>query len=104
MNKQYVEQREGGYWISGLRGSLESVVFAIQEGISPETIASEHFPVLTLEQVNGAITYYLSHREEIDSYLRQIETDFQNFQQATRDPKFSRKLVQAHRDIQPAQS
>jgi hypothetical protein len=28
----------------------------------------DSFPVLTLEQVYGAITYYLAHQAEIDTY------------------------------------
>ncbi|MCL4261636.1 MAG: DUF433 domain-containing protein [Anaerolineae bacterium] len=102
MIEQYVEQRDQGYWVSGSRVSLESVVFAFLDGLSPETIAAECFPVLTLEQVYGVITYYLSHRQEIDAYLRQAEADFNAFQQVTNDPAFSRKLAKVRRDIQVA--
>lgn len=104
MDKQYVEHHDDGYWISGSRVSLESVVFAFLDGISPETIVAEYFPVLTLEQVYGAITYYLSHRDEIDNYLRQVEDEYKALQQATRDPGFSRKLAKARRELKPAQS
>ena len=99
-NQMYVEQREQGYWISGSRVSLESVVFAFLDGLSPETIASECFPVLTLEQVYGAITYYLSHRQAVDAYLKQVETETEAFQQATQDPEFSRKMAKARRELQ----
>lgn len=104
MDKQYIEQRDQGYWVFGSRVSLESVVFAFLDGLSPETIAAECFPVLTLEQVYGAITYYLSHREAIDSYLRQVETEFQDFQQTTNDAAFSRRMAQARRELNPASS
>jgi len=50
MNPQYVEQREGGHWISGTRVSLDSIVYAFLQGQTPESIA-QSFPVLTLEQV-----------------------------------------------------
>lgn len=102
MNEQYVEQRDGGYWVSGSRVSLESVIFVFLDGLSPETIVAECFPTLTLEQVYGAITYYLSHRAEMDSYLRQVDTEFTAFQETTRDPAFSRKLAKARRNMQPA--
>jgi uncharacterized protein (DUF433 family) len=98
-NQMYVEQREQGYWISGSRVSLESVIFAFLDGLSPETIASECFPVLTLEQVYGAITYYLRHRQEVDAYLKQVEIEIEAFQQATRDPEFSRKMAKARREL-----
>jgi uncharacterized protein (DUF433 family) len=102
MEKQYVEQRDQGYWISGSRVSLESVIFAFLDGLSPETIAAECFPVLSLEQVYGAITYYLSRRQEVDTYLRQMNAEFEAFQQANQDPEFSQKMAQARRQIRLA--
>lgn len=104
MNKQYVEQRDQGYWVSDSRVSLESVIFAFLDGLSPETITAECFPVLTLEQVYGAITYYLSHCAEVGVYLQQVEAGFQAFHKTTSDPAFSRKLAQARRELRPAQS
>lgn len=100
MDKQYVERRDEGYWISGSRVSLESVIFAFLDGLSPETIVAECFPVLTLEQAYGAITYYLSNRTEIDAYLQRVDTESKAFQQATKDPAFSRKLAKARRKMQ----
>ena len=102
MVKQFVEQRDQGYWVSGSRASLESVIFAFRDGLSPETIAAECFPVLSLEQVYGAITYYLSHRQEIDIYLRQMNAEFEAFQQANHDSEFSQKIAQTHRSFQLA--
>lgn len=93
MNEQYVEQRDQGYWITGSRVSLESVIFAFLDGLSPETIVSECFPILTLEQVYGAITYYLSHRRQLDHYLQNIDAEFTAFQQTVSDPLFARKLA-----------
>ena len=73
--KSYIEQRDGGYWVAGTRVSLDSLVYASREGQTAESMA-QSFPVLTLEQVYGAITYYLAHREIIDAYLQQQETNF----------------------------
>lgn len=102
MEKQYIEQRDQGYWISGSRVSLESVIFAFLDGLSPETIVSECFPVLSLEQVYGAITYYLSNRQEIDTYLQQMNAEFEAFQHATHDPEFLRKMTRSRRQMQLA--
>jgi uncharacterized protein (DUF433 family) len=106
MEKSYVEQREGGYWIAGTRVSLDSIVLAFLQGLSPETIASECFPTLTLERIYGAIAYYLAHRGEIDAYLKQADAEFAAFSQAARnaDPEFSRHLAAACRQIQMAGS
>ena len=106
MEKAYVEKHDEGYWISGTRISLDSVVVAFLQGLSPETIAGECFPTLTLEQVYGAITYYLAHRPEVDAYLKQAESEFEALRQAAHsaDADFSRKLSEARRQMQTASS
>jgi uncharacterized protein (DUF433 family) len=106
MEKCYVEKREEGYWVAGTRVSLDSIVLAFLDRLSPETIVTECFPVLTLEQAYGAITYYLAHRAEIDRYLQQVDAEFDALRQATRsaDPQFYAKLVQARRQLQIPQA
>jgi uncharacterized protein (DUF433 family) len=101
--KSYVEQRDGGYWVAGTRVSLDSLVYAFGEGHTAETMA-QSFPVLTLEQVYGAIAYYLANREVIDAYLRQQEADFAHLAQEfrRRDPMFYRKLADARQQRQKA--
>jgi uncharacterized protein (DUF433 family) len=71
----YVEQREGGYYIAGSRVSLDSVVYAYLRGESPEGIV-ESFPALSLEEVFGAVAFYLANRETIDTYLRDARAEF----------------------------
>ena len=76
MAREYVEQREGAYRVSGTRVSLDSVVYAFLRGSSPESIA-QSFPVLTLEEVYGAIAFYLGHQDEVDAYLQDGEREFE---------------------------
>lgn len=84
MNKVYVEERDDGYWISGTRISLDSIVYAFRRGAAPETIRRS-FPLLKLEEVYGAITFYLAHEREIDEYLRQSELKFEAEAQQRRE-------------------
>ena len=84
MNKVYVEERDGGYWIAGTRISLDSVVYAFRRGAAPETIRRS-FPLLTLEEVYGAITFYLAHEQEIDEHLQQSELKFEAEAQQRRE-------------------
>lgn len=72
MAREYVEKRNGGYYLSGSRVSLESVIYQFLDGASPESIV-DNFPTLSLEQVYGAITFYLANRSEVDAYLTQTE-------------------------------
>ena len=59
---------QGGWRITGTRVSLDSVVHAYWAGRMPEAIAAD-FPSLSLEQVHGAIAFYLRNRPEIDKHL-----------------------------------
>lgn len=92
----YVSLREGAYWVTGTRVSLDSIVYQFREGQTAEGIAAD-FPVLSLEQVYGAIAYYLGHREEIDAYLREGEAQFEREREEERraDPEFYRRLAAA---------
>ena len=101
MSNQYVDQRDGGYWVAGTRVSLDSIVYAFLDGQTAESIA-QSFPMLALEQVYGAIAFYLANRSEIDIYLTQTRVGFEALRQAARDadPMFYQKLADARRQRQ----
>lgn len=84
MSESYVELRDGGYWVRGTRVSLDSIVYRFLEGLSPESITTDCFPVLSLEEVYGAITYYLAHRVEVDAYLQDADTEYDAFRERVR--------------------
>ncbi|BAZ06301.1 DUF433 domain-containing protein [Calothrix sp. NIES-3974] len=94
--KQYVEQRGKGYWIVGTRISLDSIVYSFLSGESPESIA-QNFPLLTLEQVYGAITFYLANRELVDAYLEEGKAEFRQLQKSCQEksPLLYQKLKAA---------
>ena len=68
MAKDYIEQRDGNYYVAATRVSLDSIVHAFHRGESPETIC-QNFDVLRLEEVDGAIAYYLANQSAMDAYL-----------------------------------
>ena len=93
--KSYIEYRNDAYWVEGTRISLDSIAYAFQKGVSPESIV-QSFPLLTLEQVYGAIAFYLANRAEIDAYLAVEEAAFDAMPQLqTTDPALYRKLMTA---------
>jgi uncharacterized protein (DUF433 family) len=96
VTKSYVEYRNHGYWIAGTRISLDSAVYAFQSGLSPESIV-QSFPLLDLEQVYGAIAFYLANRVAIDAYLAAEEDAFDAMPQPlqTTDPILYNKLTAA---------
>jgi uncharacterized protein (DUF433 family) len=103
MDNTYVEQRDGGYWIRKTRISLDSIVYAFKRGAAPESI-KRSFPLLTLEEIYGAITFYLSHEQEIDSYLSQAETELdaeseaRNAQARAANPELFDRLERARQE------
>ncbi|MEA5421055.1 DUF433 domain-containing protein [Spirulina sp. CCNP1310] len=94
--KSYIAYQNNAYWVEGTRISLDSIVYAFQKGMSPESIV-QSFPLLTLEQVYGAIAFYLADRAEIDAYLAAEETAFDAMPQPlqTTAPALYDKLMAA---------
>lgn len=77
MDNDHVEQRGGGYYFTGTRISLDSVVYSFDEGESQEAIQAD-FPSLKRAQVYGAIAFYLDHQADIDAYLVETEREFES--------------------------
>jgi uncharacterized protein (DUF433 family) len=100
MTKEYVEQRNGGYCVAGTRVSLDSVIYAFLRGAAPESIA-QSYPVLRLEEVYGAITYYLRHQGELDSYLQQHDREFEALRAQAREanPVLYKKLDESRQQL-----
>ncbi|MGO9260866.1 MAG: DUF433 domain-containing protein [Bryobacteraceae bacterium] len=82
MAKEYVEERNGGYYVAGTRVSLDSIVQCFNEGLSPEAILAE-FETLTLAQVFGAITFYLESQPAIDAYCVRQKQRFEGLRRTS---------------------
>jgi uncharacterized protein (DUF433 family) len=61
---------DGVIRVAGTRVTLDTVIDTFLTGASPEEIAQD-FPVLRLDDVYAVLTYYLRHRAEVDTYLRE---------------------------------
>jgi len=72
MIREFVERRDGSLYLVGSRVPLAHVVREFQHGELPEAIRS-HYPTLTLEQVYGAITFYLGSKEEVATDIAERE-------------------------------
>jgi uncharacterized protein (DUF433 family) len=69
----------GGWRVTGTRVSLDSIVHAYWDGRQPEAIVAD-FPSLTLEQVHGAIAFYLHNKSQIDAYMAAQDVKWSEFQ------------------------
>ena len=96
ISKQYIEQKENSYFIKESRVSLDSIVISFLNGVSPEGII-QSFPVLSLEQIYGAITFYLANKEAVDLYLQEGEAEYKKMRLKNKqeNQEFYDKLIAA---------
>jgi uncharacterized protein (DUF433 family) len=107
MDKSYVEQRDGGYWVKGTRISLDSIVYAFKRGMAPESI-KHSFPLLTLEEIYGSITFYLGNEQQVESYLEESERQFEaqaremNTRARAANPELFERIKKAKQEHEPS--
>ena len=97
---EYVEQRNGGYYVAGTRISLDSVVYAYLKGKTTRSI-QDSFPLLTEEQILRTIDYYLANRAAVDQYLKHQRAEFNRMRDEARakDPEFYAKMDAAKKSL-----
>jgi uncharacterized protein (DUF433 family) len=74
MSREFVELRDGSFYLIRSRVPLAHLVREFQQGEPPEAIRS-HYPTLSLEQVYGAITFYLGNKEEVEKDIAERERE-----------------------------
>lgn len=75
VSDNFLRTDEGGVRrIGKTRVSVDSVIYAFNEGASPEEIVYR-FSTLDLIQVYSVISYYLQNRAKVEEYLRKREED-----------------------------
>ncbi len=74
MDRDFVENRDGSFYLKGSRVPLAHIVREFQNGEPPEAIRS-HYSTLSLEQVYGAIAFYLGHKDEVESDIAARERE-----------------------------
>lgn len=103
---EYVELRNGGYYVAGTRIGLDIVVNDFRRGKSPESIFQAYPSLGSLKKVNGAIAFILEHPAEVEAYLKDQERIFEEIQQKYPMPQDmidrferARKSAQADRSV-----
>jgi uncharacterized protein (DUF433 family) len=95
MPGEYVRFVEGQYLVGGTRVSLDSLAYLFREGMSAESMV-DSYPALTLEQVLGALAFYLGNRQEIDAYLTEGQRLAESEHQRSRQTN-AELIVKLHR-------
>lgn len=65
---------DGVVRVAGTRVRLDTVVVAFREGATAEEIVYR-YPSLRLQDVYAVFSYYLWHRHEVETYLREREQE-----------------------------
>jgi uncharacterized protein (DUF433 family) len=73
---EYVEVRNGGYYLAGTRIGLDVVVYDFRRGRSAEAIFEAYPSIGSLVKVYGAITFILEHPAEVEAYLKDQDRIF----------------------------
>jgi uncharacterized protein (DUF433 family) len=97
--KEFVERRDGSFYLIGSRVPLATIVHDFKNGDAPETIHS-NLSTLSLEQVYGAITFYLGNKGEVERDLlerRRVEDEFIKTHPAP--PELKAKLERARKQV-----
>jgi uncharacterized protein (DUF433 family) len=90
---------DGVVRIGSTRVTLDTVVAAFRDGMTPEGIV-EQYPSLRLAQVYSVIGYVLDHSEEVEAYLRgrqQLAEQVRRENEARFDPTGVRDRLLARR-------
>ncbi len=104
MSQEFVERRNGSFYLTGSRVPLAHIVREFQRGEPPEAIRS-HYPTLTLEQVYGAITFYLGHKAEVENDAADREREEDAFSAAhPTPPEIKKKFERMRQHILPRRS
>jgi uncharacterized protein (DUF433 family) len=74
---EYVEVRNGGYYVAGTRIGLDVLVYDFRRGRSAEEIFEAYPSIGSLAKVYGAITFILEHPAEVEAYLKDQNRVFQ---------------------------
>ena len=95
---------DGTWRVGESRVLLDLVIHAFNVGRTPEEIV-QSYDTLLLEDVYAVLAYYLTHRAEIDAYLREqeaeAETVWQEIKSRSDYQEFRKRLLARRTTNQP---
>ena len=76
-SNEYVEIRNGGYYVAGTRIGLDVLVYDFRRGRSAEAIFEAYPSIGSLAKIYGAITFILERPNEVEAYLKDQDRIFE---------------------------
>lgn len=100
LTDQYVEARNGCYYVAGTRIGLDIVAYEFRDGHSPEEIFEAYPSIGSLAKLYGAITFILKYPKEIDTYLKEQDERWEEFKASNPlPPELARRLERARCEL-----
>ena len=81
--------------LAGTRVGIETILLAYLDDKQPAEEIAALYPSVTLEQVYGAILYYLHYREKMDAYLDRFIDGSRQRQEKQEVSPLARRLREA---------
>ena len=74
---EFLESREGAYYVAGTRVSLESVAYAVRRGADIKEILADFPAITSRDNLAGLIQFVRDHPLEIDAYLAESAREWE---------------------------
>ncbi len=74
---QYVEVRDGAYYVVGTRIGLDVIVYEFRDGSTADAIFEAYPSIGSLAKMYGVITFILEHPREIEAYLAEQDRRYE---------------------------
>lgn len=98
---EFVEIRNGGYYVRGTRIHLDIVVYALRRGETAEQIFEQYPAAHSLAAVRGAITFIEEHPDAIERYLQNLEALWAEIRKENPVSKQTlERLAQSRKDLE----
>jgi uncharacterized protein (DUF433 family) len=102
---QYVEVRDGAYYVAGTRIGLDVVVWDFRSGRTADAIFEAYPSIGSLATVYGAITFILEHPKEIETYLREQDRRYEEIKaKYPLTPEMMERFERGLREVQAKRS
>lgn len=97
---QYVEVRNGSYYVAGTRIGLDVVTYEFRDGRTAEEIFETYPSIGSLAKLYGALTFILEHPQEVDSYLAGQDERWEEFKARNPlTPEMADRFERAKREL-----
>ncbi len=95
---EYVELREGAYYVVGTRIGLDVIIYASRRGKTPEGLLEAYPSLRSMEKVQAVLAFIQDHPDAIETYLQDQEIAWEQFRKEHPIPEDMLRRLQRARE------